>query len=152
MACLWGEFRTPGGRLCGCGEPGQRAEPGLGGGRWRGICLWKLEFSGVKLLTPGILVRFSRAGEQETSELMSCQGRVPRGVQSLVFLWEGQPVCLQTWERAGQRGCRCSPSQMTHYSGGRGSSRLLAGDAKQGLKAKIEPHRALSGRGVEFWI
>jgi hypothetical protein len=40
---------------------------------------------------------------------------------------------------------------MTHYSGRRGSSRLLAGDAKQGLKAKIETHWALSGRGAEFW-
>lgn len=40
---------------------------------------------------------------------------------------------------------------MPCYSKGRGSSRLLAGDAKQGLKAKIETRPALSGRGTEFW-
>lgn len=35
----------------------------------------------------------------------------------------------------------------------RGSSRLLAGEAKQGLEAKIETHWAVSGRGLEFcWM
>lgn len=41
---------------------------------------------------------------------------------------------------------------MTCYSGGRGSGRLLAGDAKQGLKAKMRnTSGSVFGRGTEFW-
>lgn len=56
---------------------------------------------------------------------------------------------LQTGGRGGRQGGTPFPDD--HYYGERVSSRLLARDAKQGLKTKIETRRALSGRGAEFW-
>ena len=46
---------------------------------------------------------------------------------------------------------RCLSSPDDLLFGGKGRSRQLAGDAEQGLTAKIETRPALSGRGAEFW-